>query len=76
MNDRGGKTAQTWADKEEQDHPERLVEDQRRIEVFARASGSDWSLHTYGPRDVVELPSLGATFPADELYDIAGIAAE
>jgi Uma2 family endonuclease len=46
---------------------------QRRVEVFARAAGGDWSCRVSGKGDGFELASLGLHFPTDALYDAAGV---
>ena len=50
-----------------------IAQDRRRVEVFARGPGGEWEHRVSTAGDIVELPSLGMTFAADELYDGAGL---
>jgi Uma2 family endonuclease len=51
-----------------------IAQDRRRVEVFVRTSAGAWEHRVHASGDAVELPSLGLTFPTDELYDAAGLA--
>jgi Uma2 family endonuclease len=50
-----------------------IAQDRRRVEVFARPSGGEWAVAVHASGELVELPSLGLSFSADELYDAAGL---
>jgi hypothetical protein len=51
-----------------------IAQDRRRIEVFARSSGT-WVHRVYGAGDRVELASIGASIEVDALYADAGVTA-
>lgn len=42
------------------------------VDVLTRAEGASWVLRTYGPGEVIELASVGATLAVDAVY--AGVA--
>jgi Uma2 family endonuclease len=52
-----------------------VSQDRRRVEVFARVAGGEggWQARTSAAGERVEIPSLGLTFVADELYELAGV---
>ena len=50
-----------------------IAQDRARVEVFVRSSEGAWTHRVHERGDVVELPSLGLTFPVEELYDAAGL---
>ncbi len=52
-----------------------LSQDQRRVELWQRATASDaWSHSTHGPGDFVDLTSIDCRLDVNELYDAAGVA--
>jgi Uma2 family endonuclease len=52
-----------------------LSQDQPEIELWRRTDTSDtWSQSTYGPGDIVDLPSIACRLDVNELYAAAGIA--
>ena len=42
---------------------------QPTVEVFRRASGNFWTLHIFGPGDMVDLVSLNVSFPVTAVYE-------
>ncbi len=50
-----------------------VSQDRRRVEVSLRDAGGVWQSRIHEAGDEVELPSLGLSFPIDELYQLAGI---
>ena len=51
-----------------------LVSQHRRsVEVFVRSAQGAWQSRIHEAGDTVELPSLGFSFTANELYDTAGL---
>lgn len=47
-----------------------MVNTQRpAVEVFRRASGNLWTLHIFGPDDMVDLVSLNVSFPVTSVYE-------
>jgi Uma2 family endonuclease len=41
---------------------------QQAVDIYRRATENLWTLHLYGPGDVIELASLRMSFAIDELY--------
>ncbi len=50
-----------------------IAQDRARVEVFVRSNEGAWTHRVYEQRDIVEIPSLGLTFPVEELYATAGL---
>lgn len=50
-----------------------VAQDRARVEVFVRSTAGDWRHEVHERGDVVALPSLGLTFPVEELYEAAGL---
>jgi len=42
---------------------------QPAVEVFRRVSGNFWTLHIFGPGDMVDLVSLNVSFPVTAVYE-------
>lgn len=51
-----------------------VAQDRARVEVFSRSAEGAWALRVHEVGGVVELPSLGLTFPVAELYESAGLS--
>lgn len=50
-----------------------VAHDRREIDVYARMTSDSWRRSTHGRGASMELPSVGARFSVDELYDAAGL---
>ena len=47
-----------------------LIDTQRQaVEVYRRQADTLWTLHPFGPSDLVELASLSLSFPIASLYE-------
>lgn len=51
-----------------------VAQDKREIEVHARPAGGIWQRAVYRAAETVDLPSIGARFTVDELYNAAGVS--
>lgn len=46
-----------------------IAQDEAMVEHYVRESDGKWTLQSYGPGDVLRLPSVDIKIPIDELYE-------